>query len=176
MSWFFLFFFEKRLKKERVWRKTNKILAFFLELSEIMFIFALNMTSHASHRNSAPGEVFEFLNLMLWLHSTTIQKKFLMRNHRFPLRNKYRNWSQKASSSTMKNWLQGTFRTHQVYPRYRKSWQWFPCKPSGSYLPRWSVAVSERYGIPRQLEAPRCLEIDRTYSTYSLIHFGHLGF
>lgn len=24
-------------------------------------MFAFNMTSHASHKNSAPGEVFEFL-------------------------------------------------------------------------------------------------------------------
>ena len=30
-----------------------------------MSIFATDMTSHASHLNSAPGEVFEFLNLML---------------------------------------------------------------------------------------------------------------
>ncbi len=29
--------------------------------SEKRYIFATNMTSHASHTNSAPGEVFEFL-------------------------------------------------------------------------------------------------------------------
>ena len=28
---------------------------------KISLIFALNMTSHASHLNSAPGEVFEFI-------------------------------------------------------------------------------------------------------------------
>ena len=29
-------------------------------IPNIKTIFALNMTSHASHLNSAPGEVFEF--------------------------------------------------------------------------------------------------------------------
>ena len=47
ISWFFLFFFEKTPKK--------------FVYSEKSRIFAPNMTSHASHLNSAPGEVFEFL-------------------------------------------------------------------------------------------------------------------
>ena len=31
-----------------------------IEYSNTFSIFAINMTSHASHLNSAPGEVFEF--------------------------------------------------------------------------------------------------------------------
>ena len=39
-SRFFPVYFEKTLKKERIQRKTDKILAFFFEISDIMLIFA----------------------------------------------------------------------------------------------------------------------------------------
>ncbi len=36
-------------------------LAFSLRIQKKNSNFAINMTSHASHQNSAPGEVFEFI-------------------------------------------------------------------------------------------------------------------
>lgn len=40
---------------------TMIFLAFSLRIQKKTVNFAVNMTSHASHWNSAPGEVFEFI-------------------------------------------------------------------------------------------------------------------
>lgn len=39
----------------------NDFFGIFLAHSKKSSNFAVNMTSHASHQNSAPGEVFEFI-------------------------------------------------------------------------------------------------------------------
>ena len=39
----------------------NDFFGIFLAHSKKSSNFAINMTSHASHQNSAPGEVFEFI-------------------------------------------------------------------------------------------------------------------